>query len=124
MHITTENKKEYLISEVLELDHDAYADYRNRMRNLPDSVKSEYDPGVEHLFLLVVGDGYKDGVIVDFPAEPMKASLLLLITYEASLKTISVALQITVSGKVRSIPRTANGRSAMMSCITISTVLP
>ncbi|MFR0767188.1 MAG: hypothetical protein ACLSHF_09570 [[Eubacterium] siraeum] len=66
MHITTENKKEYLISEVLELDHDAYADYRNRMRNLPDSVKSEYDPGVEHLFLLVVGDGYKDGVIVDF----------------------------------------------------------
>ncbi len=66
MHITTENKKEYLISEVLELDHDAYADYRSRMRNLPDSVKSEYDPGVEHLFLLVVSDGHNDGVIVDF----------------------------------------------------------
>lgn len=66
MHITTENKKEYFISEVLELDHDAYADYRSRMRNLPNSVKSEYDPGVEHLFLLVVGDDHEDGVIVDF----------------------------------------------------------
>lgn len=66
MHITTENKKEYLISEVLELDHDAYADYRRRMWNLPDSVKSEYDPSVESLFLLVVGADHEDGVIVDF----------------------------------------------------------
>lgn len=66
MHITTEDQKEYLITEVLQLDSSAYENYRNRIRNLPDSLKSEYDPGVEQLFLLVVGDGYKDGVIADF----------------------------------------------------------
>lgn len=66
MHITTKAQKEYLITEVLQLDSNAYENYRNRIRNLPDSLKSEYDPGVEQLFLLVVGDGYKDGVIADF----------------------------------------------------------
>lgn len=65
MFITTEKKK-YLISEVLELGKEAYADYRNRMRNLPDALKSRYDSDVEQLFLLVVGDGHKDGIIVDF----------------------------------------------------------
>ena len=66
MHITTKDQKEYLITEVLQLDSSAYENYRNRIRNLPDSLKSEYDPDVEQLFLLVVGDGYKDGVIADF----------------------------------------------------------
>lgn len=66
MHITTEDKKEYLITEVLQLDNTAYANYRNRIRDLPASFKSEYDPSVEQLFLLVIGDGYNDGVIVDF----------------------------------------------------------
>lgn len=66
MHITTENKKEYLISEVLELDYDAYAEYRSRMRNLPKPLQSQYDPGMEHLYLLVIGESHKDGVVVDF----------------------------------------------------------
>lgn len=66
MHITTKDQKEYLITEVLQLDNSAYTNYRNRIRNLPDSSKSEYDSGVEQLFLLVVGDGCKDGVIADF----------------------------------------------------------
>lgn len=66
MHITTENKKEYFISEVLELDHDTYAEYRGRMRNLPNKVKSNYDPKVEHFYLLVTGEGHGDGVVVDF----------------------------------------------------------
>ncbi len=66
MHITTKDQKEYLITEVLQLDNSAYESYRCRIRNLPDSLKSEYDPDVEQLFLLVVGDGYKDGVIADF----------------------------------------------------------
>lgn len=66
MHIKTKDQKEYRITEVLQLDSSAYENYRNRIRNLPDSLKSEYDPGVEQLFLLVVGDGYKDGIIADF----------------------------------------------------------
>lgn len=66
MHITTEDRKEYLITEVLQLDNSAYANYRGRIRDLPDSSKSEYDPNVEQLFLLVVGDGHNDGVIADF----------------------------------------------------------
>lgn len=66
MHITTKDQKEYLITEVLQLDGSAYENYRNRIRNLPDSSKSEYAPSVEQLFLLVVGDGCKDGVIADF----------------------------------------------------------
>ncbi len=66
MHITTKDQKEYLITEVLQLDGSAYENYRNRIRKLPDSSKSEYAPNVEQLFLLVVGDGCKDGVIADF----------------------------------------------------------
>lgn len=66
MHITTEDRKEYLITEVLQLDGSAYENYRNRIRNLPDSLKAENAPNVEQLFLLVVGDGCKDGVIADF----------------------------------------------------------
>lgn len=66
MHITTKDQKEYLITEVLQLDGSAYENYRSRIRNLPDSLKSEYDPSVEQLLLLVVGDGCKDGVIADF----------------------------------------------------------
>lgn len=66
MHITTKDQKEYLITDVLQLDSSAYENYRNRIRNLPDSLKSEHDPRVEQLLLLVVGEGYKDGVIADF----------------------------------------------------------
>ena len=66
MHITTKDQKEYLITEVLQLDGSAYENYRSRIQNQPDSLKSEYDPSVEQLFLLVVGDGYKDGVVADF----------------------------------------------------------
>ena len=66
MRITTDDKKEYPICEVLELDADTYADYLNRMRDLPDSLRTEDDPGVEHLYLLVVGEDYKNGVVIDF----------------------------------------------------------
>lgn len=41
MHITTEDRKEYLITEVLQLDGSAYENYRNRIRNLPDSLKAD-----------------------------------------------------------------------------------
>lgn len=66
MHIKTDEKKEYFISEVLELDYDAYADYRERMKNLPDEFKQDYNSDVEHLYLLVTGESHEDGIIVDF----------------------------------------------------------
>ena len=110
MRITTDDKKEYPICEVLELDADTYADYLNRMRNLPDSLRTEDDPGVEHLYLLIVGEDYKNGVVIDFSGRAYEGFRLLPKTHGSSLKTISVSLRITASGKARKIRTTETGR--------------
>ncbi len=65
MHITTENKKEYLISEVLMLGGEAYEAYRDRLKSMTHDPSGKRSPAGNHLFLLTVSEDHKDGVIVD-----------------------------------------------------------
>lgn len=65
MHITTENKKEYLISEVLILGSEAYEAYRDKLKNMTPDPRGKRSPAENHPFLLTVSEDHKDGVIVD-----------------------------------------------------------
>lgn len=65
MHITAENKKEYLISEVLILGGEAYEAYRDRLKSMTPDPSGKRSPAENHLFLLTVSEDHEDGVIVD-----------------------------------------------------------
>lgn len=71
MYIKTENES-YLITEVLELGSEAYIAYRDKLKERIPTEETEPDMEVEHLFLLTVGEGCKDGVIVDFSDDSYK----------------------------------------------------
>ena len=65
MHITAENKKKYLISEVLILGGEAYEAYRDRLKSMTPDPSGKRSPAENHHFLLTVSEDHKDGVIVD-----------------------------------------------------------
>lgn len=65
MHITVEDKKEYLISEVLILGGEAYEAYRDRLKSMTPDPSGKRSPAENHLFLLTVSEDHEDGVIVD-----------------------------------------------------------
>lgn len=65
MHITAEDKKEYLISEVLILGGEAYEAYRDRLKSMTPDPSVKRSPAENHHFLLTVSEDHEDGVIVD-----------------------------------------------------------
>ncbi|MCQ4022398.1 MULTISPECIES: hypothetical protein [unclassified Ruminococcus] len=65
MHITTGNKKEYLITEVLILGGEAYEAYRDKLKSMTLDPSGKRSLAENHLFLLTVSEDHEDGVIVD-----------------------------------------------------------
>lgn len=60
------NDKSYLVTELLAISDEQYIVYRDKMQKGVAERKSEPKIDGEELFLLTVGEGYDDGVLVDF----------------------------------------------------------
>lgn len=60
------NNKSYPVTELLVLSDEQYTAYRDKMQKGVAERKSEPKIDGEELFLLTVGEGYDDGILVDF----------------------------------------------------------